>query len=112
MEIIEQFDQNVLILALDGELMGGPDAETFRRTIDVAIEEDRVQVVVDMQKVKWMNSSGLGMIISAMTSLRSSNGDLKLANLSDRLRRPFEITKLDNVIQQFSSVGAAVESYQ
>ncbi|MBN2356566.1 STAS domain-containing protein [candidate division KSB1 bacterium] len=112
MEINEKFDQEVLILTLDGELMGGPDAEKFRRTIDHAIEEDRVQVVVDMDKVKWMNSSGLGMLISALTSLRSSNGDLKLANLSDRLRRPFEITKLDNVIQQFPSVSAAVNSFK
>ncbi len=111
MEIKETLDQNVLIIALEGELMGGPDAEKFRRVIDTAIEEEHVNVVVDMQKVTWMNSSGLGMLIGAMTSLRSSNGDLKLANLSARLRRPFEITKLDNIIQSFSSVQEAVKSY-
>jgi len=112
MEINEQYDRKVLILTLDGELMGGADADKFRRTIDHAIEEDRVQIVIDMAKVNWMNSSGLGMLISALSTVRSSNGDLKLANLSDRLRRPMEITKLDTVFQQFPSVSAAVKSFK
>jgi len=112
MEIKQSTDQNVLILTLNGELMGGPDADTFRRTIDNAIEEDKIQVVVDMEQVSWMNSSGIGMLISALSSLRSSSGDLKLANVSERLRRPLEITKLSSVFQQFPSVSAAIQSYK
>lgn len=112
MELNELFDQDVLVLTLGGELMGGPDAEKFRRTVDNAISEDHVKVVIDMEKVNWMNSSGLGMLISALSSLRSSNGDMKLANLSERLRRPLEITKLSAVFQQFPSVSAAVNSFK
>jgi anti-sigma B factor antagonist len=58
-----------------------------------------------------MNSSGLGMLMAAMTTLRSSGGDLRLAGVSDRVRRPIEVTKLDGVIKIFPSVDEAVVSF-
>jgi len=112
MKIVEKQMDNAHVLELSGELMGGTDFDTFRTVIDKAIENEQVNVVIDMTKVTWMNSSGLGMMISALTSLRSSGGDIRLANMSERLRRPMEITKLDSVFREFSSVEQAVKSYQ
>ncbi|NOY59020.1 MAG: STAS domain-containing protein [Calditrichaeota bacterium] len=112
MKIVEKHLDNAYVLALSGELMGGTDFDAFRTVIDKAIEEEQVNLVIDMAQVTWMNSSGLGMLISALTSLRSSSGDIRLANMSERLRRPMEITKLDSVFQDFSSVEKAVKSYQ
>lgn len=112
MEITERMENNVLVLTLNGDLMGGPDTENFRKCVDNAIKDNHSEIVVDMGNVSWMNSSGLGMLISALTSLRSSNGDLKLANLSERVRRPLQITKLDSVFQQFDTVAKAVQSYK
>ena len=109
MEIVEKVMDNILILELSGELMGGADSEQFRNVIDQAIKDEHTRVVVDMKEVGWMNSSGLGMLISSLTSLRSRGGDLYLANLSERLRRPLQITKLDMVFQEFESVSGAVE---
>ena len=112
MKIVDKQMDNAYVLDLSGELMGGTDFDTFRTVIDKAIENEQVNVVIDMTKVTWMNSSGLGMMISALTSLRSSGGDIRLANMSERLRRPMEITKLDSVFREFSSVEQAVKSYQ
>ena len=91
--------------------MGGPDTEAFQKKLYDAVQEGKVNVVVDMSRTTWMNSSGLGMLISGLTTLRSSGGDLRLANLSERLRRPLEITKLDAVFKIFDSVQSAVDSY-
>jgi anti-sigma B factor antagonist len=111
MELLEKIINNVLILELNGDLMGGTDSETFRQVVDKAILNENVNVVVDLGNVNWMNSSGLGMLISSLTSLRSSDGDLKLANLSERLKRPMKITKLDLVFEDYESVDNAVKSY-
>jgi len=112
MQIASRLEGKVLVISITGELMAGQDSEKLRNIIDEAIKEEHIDVVADMKGVTWMNSSGLGMLISALTSLRSAGGDLKLANLSDRIRRPMQITKLDSVFQDFASVQDAVSSYK
>ncbi|MBN2414072.1 STAS domain-containing protein [candidate division KSB1 bacterium] len=111
MQILTHMEGNVNVIKITGELMAGHDSEKLRKVVDESIKAENVNVVVDMEEVTWMNSSGLGMLISALTSLRSSEGDMRLANLSDRIRRPMQITKLDKVFQDFDSVADAVQSY-
>jgi len=111
MEISEKKVDTILIFCLKGEIMGGPDTETFQKRLYDAVNTGEGNVVVDMAQATWMNSSGLGMLISGLTTLRSSGGDLRLTNLSERLRRPLEITKLDSVFKIFDSVQDAVESF-
>ncbi|HPG39713.1 MAG TPA: STAS domain-containing protein [bacterium] len=111
MQIASRLEGKVLVISITGELMAGQDSDHLRNIIDEAIKDEHIEVVADMKGVAWMNSSGLGMLISALTSLRSAGGDLKLANLSDRIRRPMQITKLDTVFQDFTSVQEAVSSY-
>ncbi len=111
MELDKKIINSVLVLELKGDLMGGNDSDSFRSIVDEAISNENVNVVVDLSQVSWMNSSGLGMLISSLTSLRSSEGDLKLANVSERLKRPMKITKLDSVFEDFASVDEAVASF-
>jgi anti-sigma B factor antagonist len=111
MEVTARLDGGVLVLELEGEIMGGPETQKLRNVVDDAIKKENINVVVDMSKVKWMNSSGLGLLISALTSLRSSGGDLKLACLTERLKRPIQVTKLDSVFEDFETVQEAVKSY-
>lgn len=111
MGIRQREDGSVLIIELEGELMGGQESDTFRTMIDEAIRKEMNKVIVNMEKVTWMNSSGLGMLMSALTSLRSSGGDLKLANMTERVRRPIQITRLDTVFEEFDSVDEAIKTY-
>ncbi len=103
---------DVLVIEIQGEIMGGADSESFRKIIYEAIEQDQVFIVVDLKDATWMNSSGLGMLISGLTTLRSSGGDLRLTNLSEKVRRPLEITKLESVFLTYNSVEEAVTSYK
>ena len=111
MEVATRLDGRVLVIELEGEIMGGAETQKLRNVVDGAIKAENTNVVVDMSKVKWMNSSGLGLLISALTSLRSSGGDLKLACITERLKRPIQVTKLDSVFQDFVTVQEAVKRY-
>jgi len=111
MNMEEKRQGNVLILVLSGELMGGDESKDFQDKIYNSIKEQDVQVVVDMRDIKWMNSSGLGILMAGLTTLRSSDGDLRLAHVSDRVRRPIEVTKLDQVIRIFDTIDDAVHSF-
>ena len=111
MEMKTRKIDNVLIIDMTGDIMGGAESTDFRNIIYQAIEDDNVNIVIDLAKVNWMNSSGLGLLISGLTTIRSSGGDLRLANASDRVRRTIEITKLESVFLSFDSTDEAVNSY-
>jgi len=111
MEISEKEVNEVIVFIIKGKIMGGSGTESFQKRIYECVKENKVNVVVDMSQATWMNSSGLGMLISGLTTLRSSGGDLRLTNLSERLQRPLEITKLDSVFKIFESVQNAVDSF-
>jgi len=70
--------------------MGGKDEEIFLKKINDLIDNGFVNVILDLLEVDWMNSRGLGMCISAMTSLRNWGGDLKLANVVGQTRELIE----------------------
>jgi anti-sigma B factor antagonist len=106
-----QIDE-ILVIEIQGEIMGGTDSESFRHIIYDAIEENKVFIVADLKDATWMNSSGLGVLISGLTTLRSSGSDLRLTNLSEKVRRPLEITKLESVFLIYESVKDAVASYK
>ncbi|MDZ4699577.1 MAG: STAS domain-containing protein [Rhodothermales bacterium] len=102
---------NAVVITLKGNVMGGPDGAKLHDTLKELKEQDKKNVVVDLSKTKFMNSSGLGMLISAMTTMRNAGGDLRLANVADRIQSLLVITKLITVFKHYDNVEDAVSSY-
>ncbi|MEM1270226.1 MAG: STAS domain-containing protein [Bacteroidota bacterium] len=103
---------NAVVVTLKGNVMGGPDGAGLLDELHRLRDEGKKNVVVDLAKVKFMNSSGLGMMISALTSMKNAGGDLRLANTADRIRSLLIITKLITVFKSYDSVDEAVASYE
>ncbi|MBX2819641.1 MAG: STAS domain-containing protein [Rhodothermaceae bacterium] len=103
---------NAVVITLKGNVMGGPDGAKLHDTLHDLKEEGKKNVVVDLSKTKFMNSSGLGMLISGMTTMRNAGGDLRLANVADRIQSLLVITKLITVFKHYDSVDDAVNSYE
>lgn len=111
MKLKEKIRDGVVILEMSGKLMGGPDAETFDETLKTLIHEGHCNVIVNMDRVKWVNSTGLGILISGYTTLRKSGGELKLLKVSERIENIFVVSKLFTVFQSFSDEDEAVQSF-
>lgn len=111
MELKQIKKSDVLIVKLAGDFMGGVESEKFKSMIFDAINNEQLNVVIDLSEVGWMNSTGLGILVTGLSSIRSSGGDLRLASLSERIRRPFEITRLDSIFQIYPTVDDAVLSF-
>ena len=91
-------DQNgIVIISLVGKIMGGPEAGQINDQINALIDQDKKKIVIDLKEVEWMNSSGLGILIGAITTLKNNDGQLVLINVSDRIENLLKITKLINV---------------
>ena len=111
MQIAHTDHEGVAVLSLTGDALGGPDGSALHDALHDAKGGGPLRAVVDLGGVRHMNSSGLGMLIGALTTARNSGGDLRLAAVGDRIQTLLEITQLDGVFQRYESVDAAVASY-
>jgi len=102
---------SVTVISLEGNLMGGPDAATLNNKLHEFIEKGKKRIVLDMRGVKFINSSGLGLLIGSVTTLKNAGGSLKLANTSEKIEGLLTIAKLAPVFERYASVRAAVASF-
>lgn len=102
---------NCIIIEFKGKIMGGPDAEKFRDDLHKLIEEDKKEVVVDLGKVSFMNSSGLGLLIGGLTTMKNAGGDLKICRADKKIESLLVVTQLISVFDHYRSLDEAVAAY-
>lgn len=100
-----------VVLELKGNVMGGEDTKDFNDHLHKLIDADKKNIVVDLSGVKFMNSSGLGMLIGGLTTMKKADGNLKLACVTEKIESLLIITKLITIFESFETLDAAVESY-
>ena len=112
MQIQHSERDGVAVLTLDGETLGGPDGSALHDRIQTVRRDGGPDnVVVDLATVRHMNSSGLGMLLGALTSVRNAGGDLRLAGVDGRVATLLDVTRLADVFQSFPTADAAVASF-
>jgi anti-sigma B factor antagonist len=104
--------QDLVVLEPKGKIMGGPDASLLHDQLHEYIKQGKKKVIIDLSKVDWMNSTGLGILISALTTLKKNQGELKLANVTDKIQSLLTITKLVTVFETYDSVDLAAGSFK
>lgn len=109
-DISEQF--NCVIIELKGNILGGPHAEQFRDELHELIEKDKTNVIMNLGKVKFMNSSGLGILVGALTTMRKAGGSLIICEADKKIENLLMVTQLMTVFQHFRSQDEAVKSFQ
>ena len=77
MTIKEEIRDNIAILYLKGNMMGGPDTMQIHEKIKSLLVDKIQNVVIDLSKVKWMNSSGLGSLMACMSTLKNGGGSVE-----------------------------------
>lgn len=100
-----------VIIALKGNVMGGDDTKNFNETLHKLIEDEKRNIVVDLSGVKFMNSSGLGMLIGGLTTVKKAEGRLILAGVTDKIESLLIITKLITIFETSDSVDDAVSKF-
>ena len=112
MKLSAREQEGIVILEPKGKIMGGPDASLLHDKLYEFIEQNKKNVVIDLSQVEWMNSTGLGILISGYTTLRNNDGTLKLASVTDKIQSLLTITKLVTVFEAYDSVEEALSSFK
>lgn len=109
MKISQRELQGAVVLELQGKLTGGPEAEQIRGSFKDLVNDGKKFIIVDLKKVEWINSTGLGILISGYTSVRKAGGDLVLCNVGDRIDSILYVTKLNLLFHAFESEADAAD---
>jgi anti-sigma B factor antagonist len=109
MNVSEQYGS--VVIELKGNVMGGPSTEEFSDLLHSLVDDGKTNVIVDLGKVKFMNSSGLGMLIGGLTTLKKAGGDLRICRADKKIESLLVVTKLITVFNHNESLDEAIESY-
>jgi anti-sigma B factor antagonist len=101
----------ILIIDCHGRIVFGEESAMLRDTIRKLISENQ-RIVLNLGGVNYIDSGGLGTLVSLYTTARTSGGSIKLANLTQRVGDLLQVTKLVTVFEVYPSEEEAIESFR
>jgi anti-sigma B factor antagonist len=108
---IDQRAPDVVVIRFDGRLdfLSASDA---RKQFSDAVQEGGRRLVVDLGKVTFIDSSGLGALVGGLKSARQAGGDLRIASPSEQAKSLLKLTSLDQVFRAHPTLDDALNAYQ
>jgi anti-sigma B factor antagonist len=102
--------EGVLIVDCSGRLVFGEESARVRDTVKQLLAQSP-KVVMNLREVNYIDSGGLGTLVSLFTTARNAGGAVKLASLSQRVGDLLQVTKLFTIFEVFDSEEAAARSF-
>lgn len=112
MKVSKKTYEDITVLSLSGALLSDGDASRVRDMVYDLLSKDIKKIVIDMQRVTHMNSTGLGAIVASLTSARNRHGDVRIAGTNEKIGPLFTVTKLMKVFNVYETVDRAVASFK
>ncbi len=110
MDITKRTKGDIVVLDISGEidLYNAPEIKDI---INKLIEEMKYNVIINLEKVSYIDSSGIGALISSLSNLKKYQGGLKIINVYASVRKVFELTKLTSFFEIYDTEEDALESF-
>ena len=102
---------SITVLDLSGRITLGEGSALLRSTIRELLEENRFKILVNLGDINYIDSSGIGELVSAYTTVKNRGGELKLLNLTKKVHDLLQITKLYTVFAVHSDELVALRSF-
>ncbi|MFH1116726.1 MAG: STAS domain-containing protein [Pseudomonadota bacterium] len=108
MEIQER--DGITIITTD-ERLDAVVAPQLKDTVNKLAERSEAKLVIDLEKTRFIDSSGCGALVASLRALIKSSGDMKIANPSPQAKTLFQLTRLHRVFEIFDDLDGAVKSF-
>jgi anti-sigma B factor antagonist len=106
--ITRRATDRIIIIEASGRLVAGDEATQLRDLVKRLTSEGERFFVLNVAGISYMDSSGLGLLLSIYATIRGQGGDVKLVNVGDRVKDLLKMTKLSEVFQIFESENRAL----
>jgi len=111
MKIVTRLIDGVEVVKISGRIELGEGSAAVREVLRDLLARGRKKIVLDLADVDYIDSAGLGALVSAFTSVRNEGGDLKLIYLTKKVQDLLQMTKLYTVFDIFDNETAAIKSF-
>jgi len=112
LDIKERQAGDVTVLDMSGKITIGEGSVALRTAIRRLLEEGKKKILLNLGGVGYIDSSGIGELVSSFTAINKESGQLKLLNLTQKLRDLLAITKLLTVFDVYENEADALNSYK
>jgi anti-sigma B factor antagonist len=102
----------VTVVDIGGRITLGEGSALLRRTVRELLEDGRRNIVFNLADVNYIDSSGIGELVTAFTTVKKSGGDLKLLHLTKKVHDLLQLTKLFTVFDVYSDESAVLRSFR
>lgn len=107
----ELTENGILIVNLSGQILSKEDSEEIAQELDNNIDKGTTNVILNLEKLEYINSTGLNFIISSFTKMRNAGGELVISSVSQKVKDLLVITKLNTIFTSFDTLKEAKESF-
>jgi len=94
------------------ERLTSDSSDDLKRLLKELVDNQRYKIVLNLRNTRYVDSSGLGAIVSKISVLRSNNGDIRLAAVQNYIKELLELTHLNKIIKSYKSMEEAVNSFE
>lgn len=101
--------KGVQVVALSGDIISLNDSKELLETIDTYLVDGVKNLVLELEEVKYINSAGINVLITILTSVRNKGGELVLASISEKVKSLLVITKLNSIFNVRESIDESLE---
>ena len=106
-----ELNGKIAIIDIRGAFIGDEETDQFRVAVTDFIEQGNKSLVINMQKVNYMNSSGIGALIAAHTSYAKLGGEVKITGITNNVQSLLVMTKLVDVFDVYENIDEAIDSF-
>lgn len=103
---------DVTVIDAAGRITLGEGSTAFREAVKDLVAQGQKKVLLNLAEISYIDSSGIGEMVSGFTSVSNAGGQLKLLNLTKRVQDLLQITKLYTVFEVFDDEAVALSSFQ
>jgi anti-sigma B factor antagonist len=112
MKIKSRVVDGVTVLDVSGEMYGGPENMELVNTVTELAEEKKLDLLINLSKVKWISSTGLGILVSARSRFAKEGGVVKLCHPNSRVLDILTVTRLTMIFDVFPNEAEALASFK
>lgn len=109
--IMERQAGDVIILGVEGNIVTGESADMVRGSIRRLLTEGRRKFLLDMAHVRWVDSIGIGELVSALVSVTRAGGQIKLLKVRENIKEQLSITGMQTIFAIYDDESEALNDY-
>ncbi len=111
MKVNVRSEGEVSVVDLSGKITIGEGDVVLRETVETLLNEGRSKLVLNLSRISYMDSAGIGELVACYKRSREKGGQLKLLNPSGKVYDLLQLTKLEEIFETFRDEGEAIQSF-